>query len=150
MEATETFQEKAMKPEPAAQQDVLGIAKKIRTIWNGGWIRLLKGSEHEVVFAELFDAIDRDRQAEPAPERTRWPFWGDPNGNIRRWEGDQQIIATVNSLCTDEEWMLLADGHLPDNAEGGVLGRATPPSPRAVAVPEPAAQQEVSTKLKNG
>jgi len=28
---------------------------------------------------------------------------GDPNGNIRRMSGEQEIIATTNEECTEEE-----------------------------------------------
>ena len=34
-------------------------------------------------------------------------YWGDPNGNVRRMIGEQEIIATITSECTEEEWKAL-------------------------------------------
>ena len=34
-------------------------------------------------------------------------YWGDPNGNVRRMSGEQEIIATITSECTEEEWKAL-------------------------------------------
>jgi hypothetical protein len=36
-------------------------------------------------------------------------LWGDPNGNIHRMNGDQEIIATVTKACTEEEWLQLCN-----------------------------------------
>jgi hypothetical protein len=34
-------------------------------------------------------------------------YRGDPSGNIRRMNGEQEIIATVTGQCTEEEWKAL-------------------------------------------
>jgi hypothetical protein len=36
-------------------------------------------------------------------------LWGDPNGNVRRMEGEQEIIATITKECSDAEWKQLCD-----------------------------------------
>jgi hypothetical protein len=43
-------------------------------------------------------------------------YWGDPNGNIRRMSGEQEIIATITGKCTEEEWKAL----------GSIGGRSAP------------------------
>jgi hypothetical protein len=34
-------------------------------------------------------------------------YWGDPNGNIHRMSGEQEIIATVTGECSEAEWRAL-------------------------------------------
>ena len=38
-------------------------------------------------------------------------FWGDPAGNIRRMDGDQEIVATVTKECTNAEWIAFCSVH---------------------------------------
>jgi hypothetical protein len=40
-------------------------------------------------------------------------YWGDPSGNIRRMSGEQEIIATITSECTEEEFRALCSIGLP-------------------------------------
>ena len=34
-------------------------------------------------------------------------YWGDPSGNLRRMSGEQEVIATVSPICTEQEWKAL-------------------------------------------
>ena len=37
-------------------------------------------------------------------------YWGDPSGNIKRMEGEQETIATVREVCTEKERLAMLDG----------------------------------------
>ena len=43
-------------------------------------------------------------------------YWGDPEGNIRRMSGEQEIIATVTGDCSEAEWKALCNLATPRTA----------------------------------
>lgn len=51
-------------------------------------------------------------------------YWGDPQGNIRRMSGEQEIVATVTPECNEAEWKALCalGVDAAQSTEGKVLG----------------------------
>jgi hypothetical protein len=42
-------------------------------------------------------------------------YWADPDRNIRRKSGEQEVILTATSACSKAEWLMLLAGLGMDN-----------------------------------
>jgi hypothetical protein len=63
-------------------------------------------------------------------------YWGDPNGNIRRMSGEQEIIATVAQACAEEKWKALCAISARHGSAAGNDARAESEQPHSKAFAE--------------